>query len=297
MNDEVAAPRMTDPAKELYELCKLVGAHKGNPSNINTGQALPAALGCARTSKGAQPATGAFYELVAVIKYRFESLAELAAKTENPNVDDEVCIEGLAAIKEVSGFLQPGVWSQTWQPTAESIGNKSSLRALLGLSSLVRPVRPLRLLSPEEIKTQIQTVRDLLSKLTLATDMPPWTKQAIEDGLNRLLLVLERLPFFGVEMLMEATLQTAERISAGEMQCHNIETSGSVSSDWFDSASKALIGITTALTIYGYVSDTLEITGWTYKAIEWIRDGGLPALSAPLKQLPPPSGSPDGTIV
>lgn len=197
---------ITDASKEL----SLLGQHfRSTRLDPPTGNGI---AGLAR-SFGVDPTTPLFFNLISEVRGRIDALQKFAATVIDAELDDTLRGDVHQATTSFANLFSPDFLLNRWEDTCNRMLPDANLKTLLWFGQTARRHRPLRAISAQEVSEITSKLREALASLDEDAHLD-WMKAPLEDGLQRLIVTIEHLRFFGHDYAIEQLLALNLRISA-----------------------------------------------------------------------------------
>jgi len=198
-----ATIELTDSSKELAVLAQLIRNSAGGSNTI---------AGLSRCV-GIDLGNPEFLDVLAAIQRRVREVESLANSVDDTDFDQDLKGEVLTATHSFAQLLNPKNANSGWDQARANYLPDKNITALKFFSQTARRYRPLRVVPQEAQDEAVNKIREVIDQVQKDNDLEQWMKVAIVSGLERTLLVLRYLRFFGHDIAITELFLVHQRLA------------------------------------------------------------------------------------
>lgn len=197
---------LTNPANELYELCRLLQSH-GISERSPSHKALAIIFGLKSSDDPI------FYSILAALSSRFEMLVRITQ--ESSAVPDHLRDRSVGAVNQLKLFCRVQGMQEIWKEKKIKVFSNEQMTALQYLGGFIQQTHPVKIVTDEERKEILQRIEKELAEID-GESSNSLVQDLIILELKSLKVVLDHLTFFGIDALRDSLFKATVNVSAAE---------------------------------------------------------------------------------
>lgn len=188
---------LTDPALELAGMAKWILDLPGSPGPLGAQFSLQLGLNSGSTG---------YLTLLAETCVRLDRMERFVSSIHDVELSNKQKGEVVEACRQLRGFFHPFHQERPFDQIRANFVRPADALHLSMFHHIARRYRPLRRVTEGERAKTLSSIDEAIAKIASDAELPDWARPMLSDGLARIKLCIEFLPFFGHDAAFNALL-------------------------------------------------------------------------------------------